>query len=494
MQTIASCAASYGVTQLSSYAVILWDSLKFEILNVQEEDLAAEALVALQAIASKLSQGMTPFNHSSPLANYLRPIMEECNKQLQEPQHKQAKPAGQILSSLTRASSVALYLVVRAVMPSILTIYQAAESIQKQRALLEVLIQIFDSAIAIQDASGSPSLPSDIRNPLQSFKDRIFMLASEALMSTSAEEVSFRIMAARALLRLFSLRNYLQENEAGMIVQYLDEIVLRDDSNGREDLKYEAVQALAEISKIKPNLILSITFPAFMAKLPDHSPSDQTDYLVILEGLARLSVERTISETLIRRLLSKLDLILENDESSAFARAVLSTLYYILGQRNLVGDPSMNTYYEKIVVGLTSRVVSESISQRPTTVLNDESTLETLGRLANLIVRALDQEKKQSVGLQIYSLYSEKGSFSPILDRQDSPKEQRMTMILSTWLMAGIGRAVSSCKRWNFAADLREIRISCFPQVLTIGNFKNCLKSWSDKHLLKTCQRYETVS
>lgn len=494
MQTIASCATSYGVTQLSNYSVTLWDSLKYEILNVQEEDLADEALVALQAIASRLSRGLTSSDQSSPLAIYLRPITKECNEQLQEPQHKQAKPAGRILSSLSRASPIALYLVVRAVMPSIMTIYQAAESILKQRALLEVLIQMFDSAIAIQGTSSSLSLPENILNPLELFKDRFFALASQALMSTSNEEVSFRIMATRVLFRLCYLRNYLEENEVGMIVQYFDEIILTQDSNGREDLKNEAIKALVEISKIKPNLIMSITFPAFMAKLPDLSPSDQRSYLVTLEGLARLSVERTISETLIRRLLSKLDLVLENDGSSAYARAILSTLYYVLSQRDLVAEPSIDTYYEKIVVGLTSRVVSASIGQRSTFPLNDESTLETLGRLANLIVRASDKEKQQSVGLQIYSLFADKG-FLPISDSQDSPRMQRMTMILSTWLMAGIERAVSSRKNpRNLAVSLWRIRISYHPQVLTRTNCKSCLTSWSDMHLLKTCQRYETVS
>lgn len=329
-------------------------------------------------------------------------------------------------------------------MPPIITIYQTAESIPKQRALLEVLIQIFDSAIAIQDASSSPLLPKDIQNPLEPFKDRFFMLASQALMSTSAEEVSFRIMAARALHRLCSFREYLQENEAGMIVHYLDEIMLVEDSNGRDDLKDEAIRALVEISKIKPDSIMSITFPAFLGRLPDHSPGNQNSYLVVLEGLARLSVERTISETLIRRLLSKLDLVLDNDGSSAFARAILFTLYYVLSQRNLVADPSINTYYEKIVVGLIRRVVSVSMGQGHTTALNDESTLETLGRLANLIVRASNQEKQQFVGLHIYSLFADEGSFLPLTNRQDCPEVQRKTLILSTWLLAGIKRGVSS--------------------------------------------------
>ena len=398
--------------------------------------------MALQAIASRLGHGLASSDQTSPLARYLRPILKECNEQLREPQHKQAKPAGQILSSLSRASPIALLLIARAVVPSVLTIYQAAEIISKQRALLEVLVQVFDSAVAIQDTMSISSLPTDVQLPLEPFKDRIFELVSQALMSTSAEEVSFRIMAVRCLLRMCALRNYLQENEAGMVIQYFDQIILDEGSNTRDNLKNETIQALVEISKFNPNLVMSITFPAFMAKLPNSSPVDQTTYMVILEGLARLSVERSISETLIRRLLNKLDLVLQNNAFSAYPRAILSTLYYVLSQRNLVGDPSINIYYERIVVGLINRVVLASVGQCPPTALNEESTLEILGRLANLIVRGLDQERQQYVGLHVYSLFADEGTFLPILDRMDSPKIQRMTMILSTWLMAGVGRAV----------------------------------------------------
>ncbi len=442
LQTISSCAASYSVNQLSKYSVTLWDSLKYEILNVQEEDLAEEALTALQAIAAKLGYGLTSSEANSALARYLKPITKDCNEQLQQPQHKQAKPAGRILSSLSRASPIALFLVVRAVMPSLLTIYQAAESISKQRALLEVLVQIFDSAITIHGIKNISSLSTDIQNPLEEFKGEFFDLASKALMSTSTEELSFRIMAVKCLVRLCSLRNYLEESEAGMIVQYFDDIVLSEDLIGLEALRAEAIKALVEISGIKPDLVMNITVPAFMAKLPDSNVPLESNYLVILEGLAQLSVERGLAQTLIRRLLSKLDLVLQGEDSVAYPRAILSTLYYILSQGSLVGDPSLQFYYDKIVVGLISRVVSAATGRSATTALNEESNLETLGRLANLVIRALDQEKQQIVGRQIYSLFAEDGVFRRLPDRHDSPKAERKTMIISTWLMAGVGRKV----------------------------------------------------
>ena len=445
LQTITACASSYGTTPVSNYSISLWDSLKFEILNVQEEDLADEALVSLQAIAIRLGRGLVSTDPKTALARYLRPILKECNEQLQNPQHKQAKPAGQILSALGSASPVAFYLIVKAVIPPLMTHYQDADSIAKQRALLEVLIQIFDSGIAVYGAPGksAPLRPlTAVENPLAPFKERLFELSSQALMSSAADEVSFRVAALKALLRLCLLGGYLQDNEIGMAVQYFDEIILLEDSNGKDDLKKVAVHALVELSRIKPNIIMDITFPAFMARLPDSSPSHDRDYLITLEGLAQLSVERHIADTIVRRLLNRLDVVLQNGGSSAYPQAILSTLQYVLSQRDLDRDPNLSSHHERIVVGLTSRAVLATVGKAPPTALNEGLTLEMLARLVMMIVRALDEHKQTSVALQIYSLFVDEANFVPVPFRDGIPKLQISTMILSTSLMAGLRPSV----------------------------------------------------
>ena len=58
-----------------------------------------------------------------------------------------------------------------------------------------------------------------------------------------------------------------------MVVQYLDEIILGGDPNGRDDLRREAISALTQISKFKPTFIMDIPLPAFMAQLPAKSAS-----------------------------------------------------------------------------------------------------------------------------------------------------------------------------------------------------------------------------
>ena len=431
------------VTTISNYSTTLWDSLKYEILNVQEEDVAEEALSALQAIAIKLSRGLTSTDPKTSLARYLATITKECNDQLQEPQHKQAKPVGQILSSLGKASPVAFFLIVKAVVPPLITLYQDADSISKQRALLETLVQIFDSATAVYGNTNTEVSFPDANNPLEPFKDRLFELASHALMSTVKEEVSFRVVALKGLLRLCLICKFMQDNEVGMVVQYLDEIVLAEDFSGRDVLKNEAIQALVEISKTKPNLIMDITFPAFMARLPDFSTSEEQDYIITLEGLARLSVEKAISDTLVRRLLNKLDVVLRTEGSSVYPQAILSTLCYVLGQRDLVHDPNLGSYFENITVAFVNRAVMASAGHGPRTALNEEPTLEILGRLANLIVHALDTHKQTSVAAQLYSLFADKELFVPVPFRDNTPDMERSTMILSCHLMAGLSREAS---------------------------------------------------
>ena len=445
---------------------------------MQEEDLAEESLVVLRAIAIRLSQGLTNAAPQSPLARYMRPITKECNEQLHEPQHKQAKPAGWILSSLGTASAIAFTLVVKATVAPLLTLYQAAEVIATQRALLEVLVQLFDSALEIFGSWTSLQAYPHFDNPMDPFKDRLFELFSQALMSTAKEEVSFRVVASKGLLRLAKLRNYLEENEIGMTVQYFDEIVLTEDPMARDDIKNGAIQALVEISKSKPKLIMDITFPAFMSKLPDTDEDGQKDYIITLEGLARLSVEKAIFDTLIRRLLNKLDVVLSGSSSPTYPRAILSALLYVLSRRELASDPNLHSYHEKIVVGLTRRTVLSTAESGPQSVLSDESVMQVLGCLTNLLTRALNSERQGPVAKQIYTLFSSEQEFMPIPFRKDSTRDQRRTMALSTYLMAGVHRDVS-CSTNRMSTIAYFIRQPYHMQIQTVLIAMLCWKNLS---------------
>ncbi|KAL2009561.1 hypothetical protein VTN00DRAFT_5368 [Thermoascus crustaceus] len=440
LNALSACVKSYDPNTVSRYSIIIWDALKFEILNAQEEFLSELSLQVLREIAKRLSEGVTNLSQDLPLAQFLRPITKECNEQLREPQQKQASPARQILRSVSAASAVAFILVVQAVVAPLFTIYQEADGIAKQRALLETFVTLFDSAIEVFGTWGTRDAEVPLENPLLAFQDQFSEVLSQALMGTAKEEISFRMKALGGLLRLSMLRKFFQDNEIGLFVQYLDEIILKEESVGSDDLKKEAIKALAEISKYKPRLIMDITFPAFVATLPDYGDEEKPEYLNTLETLAQISVEKDIFETLVRRLLSKLDILLLKDEpgSPAYPRAILLTIIYVMDRRDVKQDQSLQSYYEKIVVGLCRKAAESASGKAKNRILNDASVLDTLGRLSNLIVRALPRDKQDEVAENVYTLFSTTGNFVPVPFAVSTSEDQRRTMILSTYLLAGL--------------------------------------------------------
>ena len=441
---------------MSQYSITLWDSLKFELLSAQEQELADETLLVLREVAVNLSRSTNISPTSSPLAQYLRPIMKECVEHLQEPAQRQAKAAGDMLKSISSASTATFSLIIRSTLAPLFTVYQSADSIIKQRALLEVMNQLFESAISVFGTWKTPiaQIQSVGDNPLKSFKDKFLAIYGQALMSTVKEEVSFRVTAAKGLLLLSKMRSLLQDNEIGLVVQHYDEIVLHGGSYGRDELRRSAMQGLAEISANKPGPIMEITFPAFLSRLPDTGTEadNSKTYQITLEGLAQISVEKEVSETLIRRLLNKLEVLLQaNDASVPYTYAILSTVYYVLKRSTETGN--LEQYYDRVVVGLTRKVVADLQSGRPS-LLRDCGILEILGRINNLVVRSCSADRQGEASANVYALFTDGLTLSAMThayDTGDLPPERphsgggqsgglSRALIVSTFLLAAVPR------------------------------------------------------
>ncbi|KAI9881704.1 MAG: hypothetical protein M1823_006585, partial [Watsoniomyces obsoletus] len=263
---------------MAQYSITLWDALKFEVLQPQEPELAEEALLVIKDIAISLSKNANSSATASPLVQYLMPINKECMEHLQEPASRQAKASGDILKAAASATVKSFEVVVKRVGPALLTLQQSSQETIQQRAVLEVTNQLFEAALEVYGSwtSLSKQNPEGRDNLLNEFKDKLVSLYSQALMGTVKEEVSFRLTAAKGLLLLSRMRSLLQDDEIGLFVQYYNDIVLTEESYGRDELKVKAMQALAEISKFKPRLISEITLPAFMAHLPDTEAQAKT--------------------------------------------------------------------------------------------------------------------------------------------------------------------------------------------------------------------------
>jgi DNA repair/transcription protein MET18/MMS19 len=445
LQVLAACANNYDPDTMSQFAITLWDAIKFEVLQAQEPELAEEALVVLKSIAACLSKSPKALNHgpTSPLVQYLRPINKECLEHLQEPAGRQAKASGDILKAVASASLPAFEVVIKAMGPSLFTIYQSVQGLVQQRAVLEIANQCFEASIEVYGSWLSPSAknPDGRENLVGDFKDKFVGLYSQALMGTVKEEVSFRLTAANGLLLITKMNSVLSDEEIGLFVQYFDDIVLKEESYGRDELKRKSMSALAEISRFKPVLISDIAFPTFMARLPDaEADASPGAYNPVLEGLAEISLERQLLDTLIRRLLNKLDLLFANNQSSSFPYtcAILGTILYVLTRYTTEHTATLEVYFDRIVVGLCRKATETTIGP-----LANENVLDLLGRIMNLLVRRGAPTDVQRTAAQVYTLFNESRK-SDVGDPLFLLHEQPTRTILSTWLLAALPKNMTS--------------------------------------------------
>ncbi|KAI5850424.1 RNAPII transcription regulator C-terminal-domain-containing protein [Morchella snyderi] len=458
LQTIAACASSYGAPTIATHSVQLWDAVKFEILNSTDEDeLAQEALNVAHAIAQTLSFGLNVVPPpTSPLARFLKGLVKECLKQLQEPQQKQAKPAGQILAKVATASAAAHAYVVQTTMPALLLIYSDAEGIAKQRALLEVLNLFLESSVKVYGSWGDMAVYPALDNPMGEFREKLFEMYSKALMGSSKEEAGFRITALRGLALLAKLRMFLEEGEIGMVVQYLDEVAL--EKGEKVELREEALRGLKDVSKLKPALIMSITFPAFMAQLPDYDDDEAGSgaYIGTLEALAKLSLERAVFEILLTRMVNKLEVILHGGCGPAYPRAILSTLLYVLQNMPERSNDDMKAHFTRLVPSLLTKTVLPLIGDEGSRVMADDSVLDVTGRLVNILVRALDVEQQTAIVEQVFNLFvrGKPCEYIPAASRErvaaefrpfeeSAPKEQSGCFVIFAYVLAAMRREIA---------------------------------------------------
>lgn len=232
---MATCALAYGPSIMAKYFASLWDAVKFEVLNSTDDEIATEALFAIQAIAASLSHGLV--DEPQPAAaqsRYIKAIVKETLELLKEPQQKQAKPAGQIVASVAKAGVVSFTYIIKSALPTLLTVYDDSEGLTKQRAMLEVFNQLFESTAVVYGEWGEMEPYPALENPLLEFKEKLFDIYSKALMGVNKEEVGFRTMALKGLGILSKIRKLFVSNEIGMVVQYLDEVVLEREEESQE--------------------------------------------------------------------------------------------------------------------------------------------------------------------------------------------------------------------------------------------------------------------
>jgi DNA repair/transcription protein MET18/MMS19 len=433
LQAITSAVTEYGPRTIALYSITLWDALKFEILNVQEEDLAEEALNGLAAIARTLSQG-----ESGPLNAYLRPIIKECNEHLEDAPTKQSQAAARILHKIADVSPEVLNILLAGILPNLFLLFQTADTMAKRRGLLEVLVQLIQANIDVYGTWRSMGTAGEQApaSALSQFQPQAFEVMLNGLEAAPVKEVSFRLTCLDGLLHLSKARGLLEEDHIGSIVKLFYNVVIHEEPYGKDEVKEAAINGLVDIAHQKPQVVEDKAFPAFMSQLPDIDSDQSKGYLPVLEAFAKLGSEEAIFDTVILRLKNKFSAAVHQGASSTYIVALLSAMLYALkkGVSRLEQDPESSTYYNDIVLPLLQRTSSTDASHPKT--FDDEPTLDLVGRICNIIIRSRSVEQQNQIAAELYTLFrgTPQAELAPF-NTNPTPESTR-TMIVSTHILA----------------------------------------------------------
>lgn len=387
LQAIAACVRTYEPRTISLYSVTLWDALKFEILNVQEEDLAEDSLLILSLIAGKLYLA-----GDGPLNAYLKPIIKECNEHLEDAPTKQSQAAGRILRYVAKASPAITDTLTKAVLPHLFQQFQTSESIAKRRGLIEVLNQMIDATVEASEfwikTDDEGNIVQDIADSsaLRNFSSDALEAMLRAVINAPQGEISFRLYALQGLVNLVKVRKLIADSDVARIIEACTDIIIQEQRTAQQEVESAAIKGLAEIAHHSPGVTAEKALPAFLAVLPD-SPSTPGTYERVLEAFAKLSTETQIFDTIVLRLKNKLNAAVHQKAQNFYIHGLLTALLFAFSE----GSPGLDagvvrfSYFTDIIKPFLDQATgptSEDVS-----ILSDETSTDIIGRICNIIIR-----------------------------------------------------------------------------------------------------------
>ncbi|KAK9479765.1 RNAPII transcription regulator C-terminal-domain-containing protein [Lipomyces japonicus] len=424
VQSLTACVENYDVQTIEAHWEEIFNSVKFEVLHDGEDDIPDLVCSLLKSLGSALSIGLLRAIDESALRKYINSALEELSPHLSNLQSRQALPSAKILSAIAESSFPAYDAIVERAIPNTFQLIDLSvpATLTQQKTALEILIMFLEAAGNLYGWKTEHVSKSERENGLVPYKDDLFQVFSKAFVSVPEEEVSFKLLALQGLVKLALLQRFLDDNEVGMIVQYLDDAILTDKN---EPVCSAALASLQALGRVRSSLILDIVFPAFLIQLPDPADevsgfSNKKHYRTILSALADLSIDRGIFETLAVRLLNKLDYVIKDGINVDYAQSILATILLVLQRK--VSDTAWDAkfFFYDLTPKLISTTIVSVIKSPFSKIFSDSTVISVISKIINLLVRSVETSEQQEFATQIFKLFllNQSSTLIPESDRE----------------------------------------------------------------------------
>ena len=242
------------------------------------------------------------------------------------------------------------------------------------------------------------------------------------------------------MTQLAKVRSLLSDDQLAGVVSLFTNVVVLEESYGKDELKGAAVDAIVELAHQKPQLIIDRAFPAFLAKLPDNDDEDSGAFVPILEAFAKLGGEPQVFGTVSLRLKNRIIAAVQSNASSAYIEALLSAVLYAFTQRTVKNEPPVDckAYFHELVIPLIKQIVVVMDVER-----QSDGVFYLVGRLCNVILRNVTIDDQKEVAQNAYTLYLDQRHDCVPLFGPESTTAASRQIIISTYILASLRRDVS---------------------------------------------------
>ncbi|KAF9315046.1 hypothetical protein BG003_003547 [Podila horticola] len=384
-----------------------------KIFHATGDELEQVALHTLQVITTELSMGVSMGGSNDPVEKFLRPIITDCMTQLQKPELKLAKPSGKILKACAMASDPACTAITLATIPTLLSQYNTSEQSTRKKALLDVLLDFLDASRVLYGSAGSKEAEhdTDFVTPLLTFKDRFFEIFTNALMSSN-EYNALRLAGVKGLHGMILLREFLSETEISYAVQYFVRIVLEDPD---VELQETALNSLASLSLIMPEVVRSMALPAFFEMLPTSQNDMEVDSVIqkkspeyILNAVTKIGLEPTLFADIVPQILEKIDLVSTDftGASSTYPVALLTTLLVVLRAKAELGHTDLAQYLDNLVPRLLAMCIYPTLSANDADhIMKNPEILDVVAGITRVVMIHVDAAAQNEFVKAIFNIF-----------------------------------------------------------------------------------------
>ncbi|KAH8591990.1 RNAPII transcription regulator C-terminal-domain-containing protein [Bisporella sp. PMI_857] len=305
--TLVACVSQYDFATVLQFAPKVWESIKFEIWNGENDDFVSGSLTVINALVQKLSSNFHDWDDElNSSARFLIETLKECKEKILDSKQRYMLATGRIIYAIGSSSPWAFSWVIKKILPSLLTFWDDLSVTSEKAAMLGVFNRILQaridvaeevtSTLANQESTQevrdySSESKKKLQNVLRPFKDRLVEVYWSATTQPK-EQPAFRIQTVKGLASLMAFDEFLGDMEKGTIIESLNKIVL--DKNELSDVLVESTTALSQISIADPGRFRDITLANFTSELPSSINDEANKDLAIhiLDALLQISCTR----------------------------------------------------------------------------------------------------------------------------------------------------------------------------------------------------------